>query len=74
LDPQEKAYLKRKKRIKYITQRINDMKKKRTFMTAPDMVVEEEDIEEPPPKEEEPDIFEEYNAMLMDICSVQKKV
>jgi len=40
-----KAKMKRKKRIHFITSKIKEMQKKRTFMTAPDMFVEESDEE-----------------------------
>ena len=51
------------------------MQKKRTFMTAPDMMmVEDEDEEKKPPivpVEMEPkrDIYDEYNEMLKDIVA-----
>ena len=58
---------KRKKRIQFITSKIKDMQKKRTFLTAPDMVVlesDEEAPEKPPPIDlytaQSTDIFDEY--------------
>lgn len=38
--------MKRKKRIQFITTKIKEMQKKRTFMTAPEMMVEESDEDE----------------------------
>ena len=54
------------------------MQKKRTFMTAPDMVVESDSDDDQskqqfsmvPPK----DIFEEYQDMLKDVLDTQKAV
>ena len=68
----EKA--RRKRRIKYITQKINDMKKQRTFMTAPKIgeeIEEDEEVTPPPPPEpeEQSNIFEDYNNMLMDLVN-----
>ena len=58
----------------FITSKIKEMQRKRTFMTAPDAFIDdEEDCQPPPPKkqeiieEEEPDILDEYNTMLKDI-------
>lgn len=55
------------------------MQKKRTFMTAPDMIVESESDEEnqPPPNIPElpkQDIFDEYNQMLKEVLDAQRVV
>lgn len=56
------------------------MQKKRTFMTAPDMMVEESEEEEQPEKpvdlfqQPKPDIFEEYAEMLREVDQAHKVV
>ncbi len=59
------------------------MQKKRTFMTAPDMIVESEsDEENKPPIVQQPliieqpkqDILDEYNQMLKEVLDAQRVV
>lgn len=55
------------------------MQRKRTFMTAPDMIVDDDDEDQPIPApvpfiESPTDIFDEYNSMLKDVLDAQKVV
>lgn len=77
LTEEEKQAIKkerRKKRIQFITGKIKQMQKQRTFMTAPNVVVvqdpesEEDEDEEPQEEPEKKDLLEEYNDMLKDVC------
>ena len=72
---EEKEKQKRKVRIKYITSKIEEMKKKRTFLTSWDAVVEQEP-DSPPPEVQEASINseEEMNNMLKDVLETQKLV
>ncbi|CDW83066.1 UNKNOWN [Stylonychia lemnae] len=75
-----KAKMKRKKRIQFITGKIKEMQKKKTFMTAPDMYVEEseEEVEQPPPPEDlyqpKQDIFDEFNEMIKEVDEAHRVV
>eukprot|EP00347_Sterkiella_histriomuscorum_P000856 403374257 len=78
-----KDKMKRKKRIHFITSKIKEMQKKRTFMTAPEMMVEESDGEEqqhqpPPPvdvyQQPKQDIFDEFNEMLREVDQAHRVV
>lgn len=57
---------KRKKRIQFITSKIKEMQKKRTFLTAPDMVVVESDEDEAPAENPLVDVFASQPADIFD--------
>ena len=72
---EEKEKIKKKVRIKYITSKIEEMKKKRTFLTSCDAVVEQEPDSPPPePQEVSVNSEEEMNNMLKDVLETQKMV
>jgi len=76
LSKDEKIKRKKKVRIRYITSKIEEMKKKRTFLTSWDAVVEQEPESPEPIIEDEPSINseDERNNMLKDVIDTQERI
>jgi hypothetical protein len=75
LSKEEKAKKRKKVRIRYITNKIEEMKKKRTFLTSLNAVVEQEpDSPIEDVKEEEIDSEEERNNLLKEVLDTQQQV
>jgi hypothetical protein len=69
----DKKKLKKKIRIRYITSKIDEMKKKKTFLTTWDAIIEQEP-DSPEPSEPSINSEEERNNMLQEIIDTQNQM